>query len=132
MRQVIQEGTARRADTKGYNVFGKTGTAYKNKKGHYEKERARLTLFVGGFPYTSPRYMILFMLDEPKPTNNTAGFATAGWNAAPYSGKIIDRIAPLLGIPFEEDVPLPSVSAHIIQSAKTYASVSAFLKKSLG
>jgi cell division protein FtsI (penicillin-binding protein 3) len=38
------------------------------------------------------------MLDEPKATPETYGFATSGWNAVPTAGKIIERIAPLLGV----------------------------------
>jgi cell division protein FtsI (penicillin-binding protein 3) len=46
----------------------------------------------------NPRYAILVMLDEPKPLPETYGFATSGWNAVPTAGKIISRIAPILGI----------------------------------
>ena len=45
-----------------------------------------------------PKYAILVMLDEPKPLPETYGFATAGWNAVPTAGKIIERIAPMLGV----------------------------------
>ena len=46
----------------------------------------------------SPKYLLLVMLDEPKATPETFGFATSGWNAVPVAGKIIERIAPMLGI----------------------------------
>jgi len=45
-----------------------------------------------------PQYLVLVMLDEPKATKDTYGFATAGWNAVPTAGKVIERIAPMLGI----------------------------------
>ena len=38
------------------------------------------------------------MLDEPKGTEQTHGFAYAGWNAAPTVAKVISRIGPLLGV----------------------------------
>ncbi|MFO1033912.1 MAG: hypothetical protein U1E15_07530 [Hyphomicrobiales bacterium] len=38
------------------------------------------------------------MLDEPKALPETYGFATAGWNAVPTAAKVIERIAPLLGV----------------------------------
>jgi hypothetical protein len=44
------------------------------------------------------------MLDEPKSTEKTFGYATAGWNVAPYAKKIIERVAPLLGVPFSKDL----------------------------
>jgi cell division protein FtsI (penicillin-binding protein 3) len=41
---------------------------------------------------------VLILMDEPKPTNQTFGFATAGWNATPVAGRVIDRIAPFVGV----------------------------------
>jgi cell division protein FtsI (penicillin-binding protein 3) len=45
-----------------------------------------------------PRFLLMVLLDEPKPVEGTHGFATSGWNAVPTAGKIIARIAPLLGV----------------------------------
>jgi cell division protein FtsI (penicillin-binding protein 3) len=45
------------------------------------------------------------MLDEPKATPETHGFATSGWNAVPVGGAVISRIAPLLGIEPRFDLP---------------------------
>ena len=45
-----------------------------------------------------PRYVLLVMLDEPQPTKDTYGFATAGWNAVPTAGKIVERVGALLGV----------------------------------
>ena len=105
MRDVVVNGTAKKSNVSGYGIFGKTGTAYKNKNGGYSNQanRARITTFIGGFPFKDPQYIVLLMLDDPKPTENTFGFATAGWNVAPYAGKIIERIAPLLGIKMHDD-----------------------------
>ena len=36
--------------------------------------------------------------DEPKAVEGTYGWATAGWNAAPTAGAVIERIAPMLGV----------------------------------
>ena len=49
-------------------------------------------------PITADRYLVLIMLDDPKRLPETYGFATAGWNAAPAAAKVIDRIAPFLGV----------------------------------
>jgi cell division protein FtsI (penicillin-binding protein 3) len=46
-----------------------------------------------------PRYTVLVMVDEPHGTKKTFGYATGGWVAAPAVGRIIPRIAPLLGVP---------------------------------
>ena len=45
-----------------------------------------------------PRYAILLMLDEPKATPETHGFATSGWNAVPAAARVIERIAPILDV----------------------------------
>ena len=92
-----KEGSASKADVIGYRVGGKTGTAEKVVNGRYAKDK-RLASFIGAFPMDAPRYLILVMLDEPKATPETYGFATAGWNAVPTAGLIIERIAPMLGV----------------------------------
>lgn len=97
MRLVVQEGTAKKADVFGYRVGGKTGTAEKASAGGYDTKRL-LTSFVSAFPMDDPRYVVLVSLDEPKGLKETFGFATSGWNAAPVGGKIIEAIAPLLGV----------------------------------
>ena len=91
------EGTASKADVIGYRVGGKTGTAEKVVNGRYSPNKL-LNSFIGAFPMDDPKYLILVMLDEPKPTPDTYGFATAGWTAVPTAAKIIERIAPMLGV----------------------------------
>jgi cell division protein FtsI (penicillin-binding protein 3) len=90
-------GSAKKADIPGYRVGGKTGTANKVVNGRYSEDRV-MTTFTAVFPSDAPRYALLVMFDEPQPTKDTHGFRTSGWNAAPVTGKIVARIAPLLGI----------------------------------
>jgi len=97
MRLVVTEGTARTANVSGYEVIGKTGSAHKQ-VGRGYAQKAKLTSFIGVFPKKNPRYIVLLFLDNPKPTKNTHGYATGGWNAAPTGGRIIARMAPLLGV----------------------------------
>jgi cell division protein FtsI (penicillin-binding protein 3) len=97
LRLNVTEGTATKADAPGYRVGGKTGSAEKVVGGRYSRDH-RLTTFVGAFPMDEPQYVVVVMLDEPQPTPETYGFATAGWNAVPTAGKIVQRIAPLLGV----------------------------------
>lgn len=97
MRMVITDGTAKKANVPGYEVFGKTGSAHKL-QGRGYADKAKLTSFIGGFPKSNPRYIVLLFLDNPKATKNTYGYSTGGWNAAPTGGRIIARIAPLLGV----------------------------------
>jgi cell division protein FtsI (penicillin-binding protein 3) len=93
----VAEGTAGKADVIGYRVGGKTGTAEKVVGGRYSKTKL-LNSFIGAFPMDDPQYAIIIMLDEPKAVPGTYGFATSGWNAVPTAGKVIARIAPILGI----------------------------------
>ncbi len=53
-----------------------------------------------------PQYLVLVMLDRPKATAETYGYSTGGWTSAPTVGKIISRIASLLGVmPINEEDP---------------------------
>jgi cell division protein FtsI (penicillin-binding protein 3) len=78
-------------------VGGKTGTADKQVGGGYDKN-ARISSFIGVFPMTAPRYVVLVVVDEPKGTKETFGYATGGWVAAPAVGNVISRIGPLFGL----------------------------------
>ncbi|MFT3811202.1 MAG: penicillin-binding protein 2 [Micropepsaceae bacterium] len=96
-RLVVEKGTARKADVPGYPVGGKTGTAEKSKAGGYAR-KALLSSFIGVFPADAPEYAILVIIDEPKGTKETSGYATGGWTAAPATSRIVARIAPMLGV----------------------------------
>ena len=104
MRLNVEKGTAKRAEVEGFYVGGKTGTSEKVVNGRYAKDKV-LTAFMGTFPADKPRYLLLVMLDEPKATPETHGYATSGYNAVPAAGKIIARIAPLLGLMPRQDLP---------------------------
>ncbi|MGE4372199.1 MAG: peptidoglycan D,D-transpeptidase FtsI family protein [Xanthobacter sp.] len=97
MRLNAEKGTAKKANIPGYMVGGKTGTAEKVVNGRYAKHKL-LNSFTAIFPMDKPQYQVLVMLDEPKGLKETYGYATAGWNAAPTAGKIVERIAPMLGV----------------------------------
>ncbi|MBY0281825.1 MAG: penicillin-binding protein 2 [Alphaproteobacteria bacterium] len=98
MRTAVKIGTSKKANIPGYDVMGKTGTAYKIQGKGYATGKARTTFFIGSFPHSSPRYIMLIMLDDPKPTKSTYGFATGGWNSTLIAGKIIERMGPILGV----------------------------------
>ena len=97
LRLVVERGTGRNADVVGYPVMGKTGTAEKAQAGGYSRS-ALLTSFLSAFPANDPRYAMIIMFDEPQPTETSYGYATAGWNAAPVTSRVIRRIAPILGL----------------------------------
>jgi cell division protein FtsI (penicillin-binding protein 3) len=106
LRKVVNEerGTASNANIFGYEVGGKTGTAknYKNKK-------KNINTFISIFPSSSPKYVLLVILDDPKgaphlnysykgrQTTNISR-TEAGWNSVYVVGKIIEKIGPILAI----------------------------------
>jgi len=104
MRLNAEKGTATRAEVKGYYVGGKTGTSEKVVNGRYSRSKL-LTTFTAIMPSDKPRYQLLIMLDEPQGLPETHGYATSGWNAAPTAGKVIARVAPMLGIVPRMDLP---------------------------
>jgi cell division protein FtsI (penicillin-binding protein 3) len=106
MRLNAEQGSARMAmkQTIGYGIGGKTGTANKVINGRYSRDKV-LTDFTAIFPFWNPRYTVLVLYDEPKGLPSTHGFHTAAWNAGETAGKIIARIAPLLGVEPNPNVP---------------------------
>jgi Cell division protein FtsI/penicillin-binding protein 2 len=91
-----EKGSGKRAEVPGYRVGGKTGTAEKVVNGRYASDK-RFNAFVAAFPMENPRYIVLSVVDEPKPEKPGMG-ATAGLNAAPIVANIIRRSAALLGV----------------------------------
>lgn len=89
-------GSGRRATVPGYRVGGKTGTAEKVINGRYSKD-VRFNAFLASFPMDNPTYVVLTIIDEPKPEEGKFS-ATAGLNAAPMVAEIIRRSASFLGV----------------------------------
>ncbi len=90
-------GSGKRAEVAPFRVGGKTGTANKVVDGKYVKDKV-LTSFVSIFPFDKPEYLVFVMLDEPKATPKTGDLTVAGVNAAPTTGRIISRLAPLFKV----------------------------------
>ena len=80
----------------GYRAGGKTGTAEKVVDGRYSSSKVT-NFFASAFPLDNPRYAMVIMVDEPKAENPQSG-TTAGWNAGTISGRVIQRVAPMLGV----------------------------------
>lgn len=96
MRDVVIEGTARRADLRGLDIAGKTGTAEKiGADGKYAPD-VLLSSFAAIFPARAPRYVIVLALDEPQRTPENGNLATGGAVAAPAVGRVVARITPFL------------------------------------
>lgn len=101
MRINVVRGSGGKADAVGLRVGGKTGSAEKAMGGRYVRDKL-VSSFAAVFPTDGPleadRYFVLILYDEPNGTPETFGFRTGGWNAAPTAGRVIDRVAPFLGV----------------------------------
>lgn len=102
MRESVKRGAGRPADIAGYRVAGKTGTGEKPVAGGYDRN-ANISSFAAVFPEDGPQYALIVTLDNPKARPGRG--ATASASAAPVAGRIVERVAPILGvIPRFEDI----------------------------
>ena len=109
LRKVVnsKKGTASLADINGYYVGGKTGTSE-----NYEAGKDDVNTFISIFPSNKPNYALLVMLENPqinkdliydyRGVKTKAPRNTSGWNSVYVTGKIIEKIGPILAINNEE------------------------------
>ncbi|GBU19220.1 MULTISPECIES: penicillin-binding protein 2 [unclassified Methylobacterium] len=104
MRLNAVEGSAKKAAAPFYYVGGKTGTAEKVIGGRYVKNRL-FTTFMAAAPMDKPKYLFVTIMDEPQGLPESGGYATAAWNSGVVTGRIIERVAPILGLPPKFEPP---------------------------
>jgi cell division protein FtsI (penicillin-binding protein 3) len=85
-------GTAPKAQTMGYSVGGKTGTAHKQEGKGYADKKYR-SFFVGLAPVESPRVIVAVMIDEP-----SNGEYFGGLVAAPVFSDTVQQTLRVLGV----------------------------------
>ena len=119
MRSNVTGGSGKSANIPGLNVGGKTGTGDKfDPVARRYSTTRQVSSFAAVFPtdgpVDAPRYFVLVLMDEPRP-DATGADPTGGIVAAPVAGRIIERIAPFVGVerrmdtaPFTEVSPDPS------------------------
>ena len=88
----IPGGTAPKAQTMGYTVGGKTGTAHKQEGKGYAGKKYR-GFFVGIAPADNPRIVVAVMVDEP-----TNGLYFGGDVAAPVFSQTVQQTLRMLGV----------------------------------
>ncbi len=94
----IEGGTAPKAQTIGYSVGGKTGTAYKQEGSGYVSNKYR-AWFVGIAPASAPRIVVAVMVDEP-----SNGRYFGGDVAAPVFSDVVQQSLRMLGVPPDMEV----------------------------
>ena len=98
MRDVMQQGTGRASQSEKYQLFGKSGTAQlprKDGKGYHQDRY--VSSFIAGAPFSSPRIVVLCVIDDPDRRIAHYGGVVAG----PVVRDIIDETLGYLGVPAE-------------------------------
>jgi cell division protein FtsI (penicillin-binding protein 3) len=103
-------GTAQKAQTVGYSVGGKTGTAHKQEGKGYATKKYR-GLFVGIAPIDKPRIVVAVMIDEP-----TNGRYYGGDVAAPVFSQTVQQSLRLLGVQPDMSVK-PQIVANGVEES---------------
>ncbi len=102
------EGTAPKAQTEGYTVGGKTGTARKMEGKSYSTSKYR-GVFVGLSPVAQPRLIVGVMIDNPK------GVFYGGETAAPVFSQVVQQTLRHLGVAPDKAV-VPTVVSQRSES----------------
>jgi cell division protein FtsI (penicillin-binding protein 3) len=103
-------GTAPKAQTMGYSVGGKTGTAHKQEGKGYADKKYR-GFFVGVAPIDNPRIVVAVMIDEP-----SNGKYYGGDVAAPVFSDTVQQTLRMLGV--QPDMAVrPQVFAEAVQES---------------
>lgn len=103
-------GTAPKAQTMGYSVGGKTGTAHKQEGKGYADKKYR-GFFVGMAPIESPRIIVAVMIDEP-----SAGKYFGGDVAAPVFAETVQQTLRMLGVQPDMAVK-PQIQAAAVEES---------------
>lgn len=103
-------GTATKARSATWNIFGKTGTAHISVNGSYD-QRSYNSSFIGGAPLENPRLVIAFVLHEP---NRELGHY-GGLVSAPSAGRILERSLAYFQMPVSPSLaPPPPQIANVL------------------
>ncbi|QCB48179.1 penicillin-binding protein 2 [Hydrogenophaga sp. PAMC20947] len=103
-------GTAPLAQTMGYSVGGKTGTAHKVEGKGYSTNKYR-SWFVGLAPIDSPRIVVAVMIDEP-----SNGKYFGGLVAAPVFSETVQQTLRILGVQPDMNVKPQIVTEAVEES----------------
>ena len=106
-------GTGQKAQTIGYSVGGKSGTAYKQIGKGYGSQgnRKYRGWFVGMAPIENPRIIVAVMIDEP-----SAGQYYGGAVAAPVFSEVVQQTLRMMGV--QPDVAVkPQIVAQAPQES---------------
>lgn len=116
LKTVLEDGTARRAQSVNYRIFGKTGTAELAVPGEKGYDRSRyMASFLAAAPLDNPRLVVICVIDDPDRRKGHFG----GLVAAPVVRDVIDDSLQYLGVPYDQlEENRPKVKAKAAKVAK--------------
>ncbi|QHE75242.1 peptidoglycan D,D-transpeptidase FtsI family protein [Hydrogenophaga sp. PBL-H3] len=103
-------GTGSRAQTMGYSVGGKSGTARKQEGKGYADRKYR-SFFVGLAPVEAPRIVVAVMVDEP-----SNGQYYGGLVAAPVFSETVQQTLRILGVQPDMSVK-PQIVTEVVEES---------------
>lgn len=103
-------GTGQLAQTLGYSVGGKSGTAHKQVGKGYASNKYR-AWFTGMAPIESPRIIVAVMIDEPSDGNYFGGVA-----AAPVFSEVVQQTLRMMGVQPDMSVKPQIVTQSVVES----------------
>ena len=106
-------GTGQKAQTLGYSVGGKSGTAFKQVGKSYgtDKDRKYRGWFVGMAPIDKPRVIVAVMIDEPR-----AGKYYGGEVAAPVFSELVQQALRIKGVQPDMSVK-PQIVTQVVEES---------------
>lgn len=100
MEGVVEEGTARKAQSDWYQMYGKTGTAELAVPGQKGYDRDRyVASFLAAAPLERARIVVLCVIDDPDKRKGHFGGSIAG----PVVRDVVDETLKYLGVPYDQD-----------------------------
>lgn len=103
-------GTGQLAQTVGYSVGGKSGTAHKQVGKGYASNKYR-AWFTGMAPIEAPRIIVAVMIDEPSDGKYFGGLA-----AAPVFSEVVQQTLRMMGVQPDMDVKPQIVTQAVEES----------------
>ena len=131
LESVVEDGTGKYAQVKGYSIAGKTGTSEIDTT----KNKNYVASFVAIAPTESPEVVVLVTLYKPRGTNRSGSRV-----AAPVVAQILKEVLPYLEIPSDvtddgsksETSELPNVVNKTVAEAKKQLEKAGFTCKVSG
>jgi len=118
LEDVVNDGTGKNAQVRGYRIGGKTGTSENIEQLALRSEddtsnKDYIVSFLGFAPADDPEIMILLLLDTP--SHDTGIYISGGSIAAPVVGRMLEDILPMsLGImPEYSDEDIKDINLHV-------------------